>query len=115
MFLSALHCVLRRTFVVALAGALTITGCAQTSAQPDQSPPQGPQPQRFVTKDYSKPQSYFPNPLAPYRSQSVAPPNLSNTPRIEQLLQNGKLMLSMNDAVALARKQSARVTAAIRQ
>jgi len=102
MFLSALHCVLRRTFVVALAGALTITGCAQTSAQPDQSPPQGPQPQRFVTKDYSKPQSYFPNPLAPYRSQSVAPPNLSNTPRIEQLLQNGKLMLSMNDAVALA-------------
>jgi outer membrane protein TolC len=32
----------------------------------------------------------------------VAPPDLSNTPRIEQLMQNGKLMLSMNDAVALA-------------
>ena len=32
----------------------------------------------------------------------MAAPNLSNTPRIEQLMQNGKLMLSMNDAVALA-------------
>jgi outer membrane protein TolC len=33
--------------------------------------------------------------------QHVAPPDLRNTPRIEQLLQNGKLMLSMDDAVAL--------------
>src|SRR5207245_5376057 len=29
-------------------------------------------------------------------------PSLSNTPRIDQLLQNGKLMLSMDDAIALA-------------
>jgi outer membrane protein TolC len=34
--------------------------------------------------------------------QHVPLPNLSNTPRIEQLLQNGKIMLSVNDAVALA-------------
>jgi outer membrane protein TolC len=32
----------------------------------------------------------------------VEAPDLRNTPRIEQLLQNGKLMLSMDDAVALA-------------
>src|SRR5213076_1918821 len=30
------------------------------------------------------------------------PPNLSNTTRVEPLMQNGKLMLSMNDAIALA-------------
>ena len=29
-------------------------------------------------------------------------PNLTNTPRLDQLLKNGKLMLSMNDAIALA-------------
>ena len=29
-------------------------------------------------------------------------PDLSNTPRVEQLLRDGKLYLSMNDAVALA-------------
>ena len=64
--------------------------------------PEGPRPQPLVEMDYTKPASHFPNPIGPYRPHSVAAPNLSNTPRIEQLMQNGKLMLSMNDAVALA-------------
>ena len=34
--------------------------------------------------------------------QHVPPANLNNTPRIGQLLHEGKLMLSMDDAVALA-------------
>src|ERR1019366_3068262 len=57
---------------------------------------------QFSLRDYSKPQSAFPDVLAPYKRQEVDPPKLSNTPRIEQLLQNGKLMLSMDDAIALA-------------
>ena len=77
-------------------------GWAQTSTQPTQPVPASPQPQGFVSTDYSKPRSHFPNPIGPYLPQSVEAPNLSNTPRIEQLMQNGKLMLSMNDAVALA-------------
>ncbi len=40
--------------------------------------------------------------LAPYTARHVAPPNLANTPRIDQLLHDGKLYISMNDAVALA-------------
>jgi len=32
----------------------------------------------------------------------VEPPNLANTPRIDQLMHDGKLYISMNDAVALA-------------
>ncbi len=104
MFLSALQCAFRRTFAVVLAGTLTATSWAQTAAQPAAAMPDGPQPQtqRFVVKDYSKPRSHFPNPIGPYLSHSVDAPDLSNTPRIEQLMQNGKLMLSMNDAVALA-------------
>jgi outer membrane protein len=65
-------------------------------------PVETPQPRRYLLQDYSKPQGYFPNPIAPYKPAAVPPPDLSNTPRIEQLLQGGKLMLSMDDAVAMA-------------
>jgi outer membrane protein TolC len=58
--------------------------------------------QPFDVQEYSKPQSHFPNPLAPYTPRHVAPPNLANTPRIDQFLHDGKLYISMNDAVALA-------------
>ena len=102
MFLSALQCALRRTLAVVLAGTLTATGWAQTAAQPNPAAPEGPKPQLFVTSDYSKPQSHFPNPIAPYRPQSLPAPNLSNTSRIDQLMRDGKLYLSINDAVALA-------------
>jgi outer membrane protein TolC len=53
-------------------------------------------------QDYSVPRSHFPNPIAPYMSQDVPPPKLSNSPRIDSLLHGGKLMLSIDDAVALA-------------
>jgi outer membrane protein TolC len=52
--------------------------------------------------DYSKPRSQFPNIIAPYKPGYVPPPNLNNTDRIQQLMHDGKIMLSMNDAVALA-------------
>ncbi len=60
------------------------------------------QPQPFRVGEYSKGRSHFPNPIAPYAGRTVTPPSLTNTPRLDQLLQNGKLMLSMNDAIALA-------------
>ena len=102
MFLSVLQCALRRTLAVVLAGTLTATAWSQTAAQPDQSAPEGPKPQRFTVENYTKARSHFPNPIAPYRPQYMPAPDLSNTPRIEQLLRDGKLYLSMNDAVALA-------------
>jgi len=52
--------------------------------------------------DYSKPAAHFPNPFAPYMQRTVAAPKLTNTARIDQLMKDGKLMLSMNDAIALA-------------
>ncbi len=79
----------------------------QTAPSPPASAslPQAPQPAaqpRFILKDYSKPKAAFPNLIAPYTGQEVAPPNLGNSPRIDQLMSNGKLMLSLNDAIALA-------------
>ncbi len=80
-----------------LAGMCTVNGRAQES-----QPPATPQPQHFQLQDYSKPRSHFPNLIRPYMPRNVSPPNLSNTPRIGQLMQNGKLMLSLDDAIALA-------------
>ena len=102
MFVSALHCAVRRTLGVVLAGALIAPGWAQTAAHPAQSAPDGPRPQRLAMQDYSKPRSYFPNPVGPYLAHHLPPPDLLNTARIEQMLRDGKLYLSMNDAVALA-------------
>jgi len=58
--------------------------------------------QPFELKDYAKPRSHFPNPIGPYTPRTVAPPSLANTGRLEQLMRDGKLYISMNDAVALA-------------
>lgn len=42
------------------------------------------------------------NPFAPYMPSNVAPINLSNAPLLASLEQNGKLYLSLGDAIALA-------------
>jgi outer membrane protein TolC len=102
MFLSGLQRVLPRTLALVLAGILTATSWAQTAARPAQGVAESPRLQRLAIKDYSKPNSHFPNPIGPYLPQHLPSPDLSNTPRIEQLLREGKLYLSMNDAVALA-------------
>jgi outer membrane protein TolC len=52
--------------------------------------------------DYSSERKWFPKINAPYTPMTSVEPALSNTPRIEQLLQNGKLMLSLQDAISLA-------------
>jgi outer membrane protein len=71
---------------------------AQVQAQ--KAVPSASQP--FEVKEYSQPRSHFANPLAPYTARTVAQPNLANTARVDQLMRDGKLYLSMNDAVALA-------------
>jgi outer membrane protein len=68
-----------------------------------QGPP--PAPTRSLgfakTTDYSKSNSWFPNLIAPYTPMKVAKPELVNTPRINQLIQDGKLNLSLEDAISL--------------
>jgi outer membrane protein len=52
--------------------------------------------------NYAKPVSHFPNPIGPYTPRYLAAPNLANTGRIDQLMRDGKLYLSLDDAIALA-------------
>jgi outer membrane protein TolC len=56
--------------------------------------------------DFSRPPSPFPNIINPYRTQYVDPGVLTNSPRLEQLIHDGKLPLSLQDAIALALENS---------
>ena len=57
---------------------------------------------RFEMTDYSKPKQHFPNPLAPYTPREIPAPDLTNSAKLAQLMRDGKIYLSMDDAVALA-------------
>jgi outer membrane protein len=52
--------------------------------------------------NYQNGRPSFPNPLAPYRPAHVAPPNFANSARIDTIMRNGQLMLSLDDAIAMA-------------
>jgi len=101
---SRLKSTVRLIAAIALSGAMPASSSAQTaqSSLPPAPQPAQTAPQPLTFQDYSKPRAAFPHVLAPYQPQQVDPPDLRNTSRINQLLQDGRLMLSMDDAVALA-------------
>ncbi len=55
---------------------------------------------------FTRPPRPFPNLFAPYHAIKVEPPAVTNSPRVEQLLHEGKLELSLQDAVELALENS---------
>ena len=90
-----------------LVSSLTVGSWAQDSQSTQPQAPSASRqatapPQTFKVDNFTKANSHFPNLIAPYKPHTIPAPNLSNAPRIESMLQDGKLMLSMNDAIALA-------------
>ena len=53
-------------------------------------------------RDFRNTPSHFPNPIAPYLSTPIDTPSVFNSPRLTDLLKNGKIYLSLSDAVMLA-------------
>src|SRR6202795_2956161 len=92
---------IRLTIASLLFSVFAVGGWAQEA-------PAGPAPQTqpltapIPELNYSKAVSHVPNPIAPYTPRHLAPPNFANTARIDQLIHDGKLYLSLNDAIALA-------------
>jgi len=110
---------MKKPFVKPLLAALLIGVMAGTpvvpvSAQEPSSPSQpkaaaqgGVPISLGVAKyDFSQGPSWFPNIINPYREQYVEPGVLTNSPRLEQLIHDGKLPLSLQDAIALAMENS---------
>ena len=104
--------------VVALAlGTLLVLGpvapaYGQEQAQ-NQSSSQGTssQPISLTTgRDFSKGPSQLRNFFSPYFPMGVAEPALTNSPRVGQLIQDGKMSLTLEDAISLALENNMDIT-----
>ena len=93
-----------------LAGAPASPAFAQepSAAQTPKPVPQGGVPVTLGVNKYNfaKAPSPFPNLAAPYRSQFISPGVLTNSPRLDQLIHDGKLLLSLQDAITLSLENS---------
>ena len=77
-------------------------------------PPAAPQPQApaipvslgLGKHDFSNGPRVFPTLLAPYRPIPIEHAELTNSPRIDQLIQDGKLHITLQDAVELSLENS---------
>lgn len=93
------------TFLAAMVPAALGAQAAAPAPSSQTAPPAAPQPeqpQAIHLKDYSQPRPAFPRVLQPYTPQELPQPTLSNSPRIDSLMRDGKIYLSIDDAVALA-------------
>jgi len=61
-------------------------------------------------RDYSKGTSFFPNVFAPYKPIHVDEPKFVNAPRVNDLIKDGKLYLSLQDAIGLALADNVDIT-----
>jgi outer membrane protein len=112
----------RSLFAIFLAGLLAggplTPAFAQTNAQnPPSTPAPSPTPAQgssiaavsslgLSQYNFSRSPRSFPNIIKPYKSQHIAPPVLTNSPRVDQLIHDGKLEISLQDAVELALENS---------
>jgi outer membrane protein len=113
----------RSLFAIVLAGLLAGGPLSPAFAQsPAQNPPSNPAPAPTVapngaaiapvsslglaSHNYTRGPRSFPNIFKPYESRHVDPPVLTNSPRIDQLILDNKLQLSLQDAVELALENS---------
>jgi len=113
----------RQLVAAVLAGLLALAPVPGAIAQePSQNPPaqppaqaQAPVPQSspavpvslgLSKHNFSRGPRVFPNLINPYKPIAVEPPSLVNSPRIDQLIQEGKLNLALQDAVELALENS---------
>src|SRR6266849_1828724 len=73
------------------------------TAPPAQSQSQTPvRTIQVSNEDYTNGKRWFPDIIAPYTPTKVPQPVLTNAPRIEQMIQDGKLRISLQDAIDLA-------------
>ncbi|TCK75235.1 TolC family protein [Acidipila rosea] len=106
---------MRRVVTMMFCGWFAASALAQQSAAPDAPGPVNTPPtiaqqaqQAQVQGQAVMPQGFHVelphshNPFSAYRSSNVAPLNLSNSPRLQQLVHSGKLYLSLRDVIALA-------------
>jgi len=104
---------LRVTIAVSLAILIAFAPVSPALAQQQQSgpvPASQPQPQvqpqtRTIpvsTENYTLGKRWYPDVRMPYTPAQIPEPILTNSPKIDQMIQNGKLQISLQDAIDLA-------------
>jgi outer membrane protein len=86
----------------------TAPPAARAAGLPSEPQPTYTQPfdMRSGAQDYSKPNPAFPNVFKIYQSVSVDPPVLTNSGNLSDLIRDGKIYLSLSDAIVLALKNN---------
>lgn len=77
----------------------------QTQGQPP-TPPQPKKTSDQGEREYLHGNRAFPDLLGPYKPIHIAAPNFANTSRLQQMVKDGKLMISLQDAITLALENS---------
>ncbi|HEY4931005.1 MAG TPA: TolC family protein [Terriglobales bacterium] len=94
----------RSPVLVMLLCSLLAGAQGQTSSSIPAAPTPQPAPQAQVAIQ-TPPQLAMPHtwePFGAYRSSTVPEPQLTNSPRLDQLIRDGKLYISLTDAISLA-------------
>src|ERR1035437_4703828 len=104
--------------LAALAPVVPVFAQQEGQATPPAQPQPEPQPQpqapartiQISNENYTYGKRWFPNIIAPYTPTRVPEPILTNAPRIEQMIQNGQLRISLQDAIDLALQNNLDIT-----
>ncbi|MGB7196742.1 MAG: TolC family protein [Acidobacteriaceae bacterium] len=86
----------------ALPNAPAVAAASVASPAPPPLTVTEPYALRPTDQDYSRGKSQFPNPFSVYTETNVPPPRLTNSSRIDTLYRDGKIYLSLDDAIMLA-------------
>ena len=114
----------RQLVVIVIMAAFGVVGFAQDQSQQNTTPapttteqkaadaqsltplPQAPAPQHnippYADQNYAFGKRQWPNPFVIYAPRTIPQVNVTNSPRVDQTLKDGKFYLSLNDAIALA-------------
>jgi outer membrane protein len=105
-----------KPLLAAFLAATLVAGPISPALAQDTPPTPAPAPQGstiapvsslgLAKHDFSRGPRAFPNILKPYQSIQLEPSVLTNSPRIDQLVHDGKLEISLQDAVELALENS---------
>jgi outer membrane protein TolC len=84
--------------------ALAVELPSTAASVPDQQVATPAQPQQPVGQQvpFNEVMRHSRNPIDAYRGEAVPPPSLANSPRLGSLIRDGKLYLSLRDAIDLA-------------
>jgi outer membrane protein len=77
-----------------------------TQGGPPPAPPQPKKTSDAAPREYSHGNPAFPNLLAPYKPIKVPNPNMANSQHLSDFISNGKMSITVQDAIALALENS---------